>query len=135
MKPMFLSLVRPDRISSPITSTAAVTISGCAFMQVLFKQVLLKSGRTPSVAPRTTQVAEPMAQARLVPQAGPRSNFRHPLAFGLGSCQNKLTGFKPWLVADLLSLNEQMPRSLASCYVSLVEHLDGLKIGLISMDS
>src|SRR5665213_1078433 len=92
MKPMFLSLVRPDRISQPITSTAAVTISGCAFMQVLFKQVLFKSGRTPSVAPRTTQVAEPMAQARLVPEAGPRSNFRHPLAFGLGSCQNKLTG-------------------------------------------
>jgi hypothetical protein len=25
--PMFLSLVRPDRISSPMTSTAAVTIS------------------------------------------------------------------------------------------------------------
>src|SRR3974377_1375238 len=28
MVPMFLSLVRPDRISSPMTSTAAVTISG-----------------------------------------------------------------------------------------------------------
>jgi uncharacterized alpha-E superfamily protein len=33
---------------------------------------------------------------------------------------------KPWLVADLLILNEQMPRSLASCYVSLVEHLDNI---------
>jgi hypothetical protein len=27
MKPMFLSLVRPDRISSPITKIPAVTIS------------------------------------------------------------------------------------------------------------
>jgi uncharacterized alpha-E superfamily protein len=33
---------------------------------------------------------------------------------------------KPWLVADLLMLNEQMPRSLASCYVHLVEHLDNI---------
>ncbi len=33
---------------------------------------------------------------------------------------------KPWLVADLLILNEQMPRSLASCYVHLVEHLDNI---------
>ncbi|HEY7971351.1 MAG TPA: alpha-E domain-containing protein [Xanthobacteraceae bacterium] len=33
---------------------------------------------------------------------------------------------KPWMVADLLILNEQMPRSLASCYVSLVEHLDNI---------
>lgn len=31
---------------------------------------------------------------------------------------------KPWLVADLLILNPQMPRSLASCYESLVRHLD-----------
>jgi uncharacterized alpha-E superfamily protein len=31
---------------------------------------------------------------------------------------------KPWLVADLLLLNKQMPRSLASCYESLVRHLD-----------
>ena len=27
---------------------------------------------------------------------------------------------KPWLIADLLILNEQMPRSLASCYENLV---------------
>jgi uncharacterized alpha-E superfamily protein len=33
---------------------------------------------------------------------------------------------KPWLVADLLMLNTEMPRSLASCYVSLVEHLDNI---------
>ena len=31
---------------------------------------------------------------------------------------------KPWLVADLLILNEQMPRSLASCYENLVRNLD-----------
>ena len=31
---------------------------------------------------------------------------------------------KPWLVADLLILNPQMPRSLASCYDVLVRHLD-----------
>jgi uncharacterized alpha-E superfamily protein len=33
---------------------------------------------------------------------------------------------KPWLIADLLILNDQMPRSLASCYRNLVEHLDQL---------
>jgi uncharacterized alpha-E superfamily protein len=31
---------------------------------------------------------------------------------------------KPWLIADLLILNDQMPRSLASCYENLVRHLD-----------
>ena len=31
---------------------------------------------------------------------------------------------KPWLVADLLILNSQMPRSLASCYDVAVRHLD-----------
>ncbi len=31
---------------------------------------------------------------------------------------------KPWLVADLLILNPQMPRSLASCYDVVVRHLD-----------
>lgn len=31
---------------------------------------------------------------------------------------------KPWFVADLLILNEQMPRSLASCYENLVQNLD-----------
>ena len=31
---------------------------------------------------------------------------------------------KPWLVADLLLLNREMPRSLASCYEELVRHLD-----------
>ncbi|PZQ11573.1 MAG: hypothetical protein DI565_17700 [Ancylobacter novellus] len=33
---------------------------------------------------------------------------------------------KPWLVADLLILNDQMPRSLAACYGELVRHLDDL---------
>lgn len=33
---------------------------------------------------------------------------------------------KPWLVADLLILNRQMPRSLASCQRMIVEHLDAV---------
>jgi uncharacterized alpha-E superfamily protein len=33
---------------------------------------------------------------------------------------------KPWLIADLLMLNEQMPRSLASCYENLVRYLDNI---------
>lgn len=33
---------------------------------------------------------------------------------------------KPWLVADLLILNAQMPRSLAACYSNLVRNLDNL---------
>jgi uncharacterized alpha-E superfamily protein len=31
---------------------------------------------------------------------------------------------KPWLIADLLILNDQMPRSFASCYENLVQNLD-----------
>jgi uncharacterized alpha-E superfamily protein len=31
---------------------------------------------------------------------------------------------KPWLIADLLILNDQMPRSLASCYENLAQNLD-----------
>lgn len=31
---------------------------------------------------------------------------------------------KPWLVADLLILNREMPRSFANCYEILVRHLD-----------
>ena len=31
---------------------------------------------------------------------------------------------KPWLVADLLMLQDEMPRSLASCYENLVQNLD-----------
>jgi uncharacterized alpha-E superfamily protein len=31
---------------------------------------------------------------------------------------------KPWLVADLLILNRQMPRSIASCQRQIVDHLD-----------
>lgn len=31
---------------------------------------------------------------------------------------------KPWLIADLLILNRQMPRSIANCYEILVRHLD-----------
>ena len=33
-------------------------------------------------------------------------------------------GVKPWLVADLLILNRQMPRSIANCYETLARHLD-----------
>lgn len=33
---------------------------------------------------------------------------------------------KPWLVADLLILNRQMPRSLTSCQRMICEHLDSL---------
>ena len=35
---------------------------------------------------------------------------------------------KPWLIADLLILNEQMPRSLASCYANLSTYLDALSL-------
>jgi uncharacterized alpha-E superfamily protein len=31
---------------------------------------------------------------------------------------------RPWLIADLMILNEQLPRSLASCYRNLVTYLD-----------
>lgn len=31
---------------------------------------------------------------------------------------------KPWLVADLLILNRQIPRSLAACYDEILRHLD-----------
>src|SRR4029079_19447316 len=33
---------------------------------------------------------------------------------------------KPWLIADLLILNDQLPRSLASCYENLVRNLDNI---------
>src|ERR1700757_3571203 len=33
---------------------------------------------------------------------------------------------KPWLVADLLILKEEMPRSLASCYAEIVRNLDDI---------
>jgi len=33
---------------------------------------------------------------------------------------------KPWLVADLLILREEMPRSLAACYRELTSHLDDI---------
>src|ERR1700704_4929747 len=33
---------------------------------------------------------------------------------------------KPWLIADLLMLKDDMPRSLASCYAHLVEHMDNI---------
>ena len=33
---------------------------------------------------------------------------------------------KPWLVADLLILKEEMPRSLASCYEAIVRNLDAI---------
>ena len=33
---------------------------------------------------------------------------------------------KPWLIADLLILNRQIPRSLASCYEEILRRLDML---------
>ena len=33
---------------------------------------------------------------------------------------------KPWLIADLLILNEQLPRSISSCYGNLATYLDEL---------
>jgi len=33
---------------------------------------------------------------------------------------------KPWLVADLLILRQEMPRSLAACYAALSRHLDDI---------
>ena len=33
---------------------------------------------------------------------------------------------RPWLVADLLILREEMPRSLAACYAALSRHLDDI---------
>lgn len=36
------------------------------------------------------------------------------------------TSMKPWLVADLLILRPEMPRSLISCYESIARHLDYL---------
>ena len=35
---------------------------------------------------------------------------------------------KPWLVADLLVLNDQLPRSLASCYDNICAFLDELSL-------
>jgi uncharacterized alpha-E superfamily protein len=35
-------------------------------------------------------------------------------------------GLRPWLIADLLILKQELPRSLASCYGNVVNHLDSL---------
>jgi uncharacterized alpha-E superfamily protein len=35
---------------------------------------------------------------------------------------------KPWLVADLLILKDEMPRSLSSCYENIVRYLDAIAI-------
>jgi len=35
---------------------------------------------------------------------------------------------KPWLIADLLILNDMLPRSLASCYGNLVRNLDQIAV-------
>ena len=35
-------------------------------------------------------------------------------------------GLQPWLIADLLILNQQMPRSLAACYGAIAANLDRL---------
>ncbi len=36
------------------------------------------------------------------------------------------SSIKPWLIAELLILREEMPRSLASCYANITYHLDEL---------
>jgi uncharacterized alpha-E superfamily protein len=33
---------------------------------------------------------------------------------------------KPWLIADLIILRDEMPRSLASCYENLVRYLEDI---------
>ncbi|MHB1204252.1 MAG: alpha-E domain-containing protein [Rhodospirillaceae bacterium] len=35
-------------------------------------------------------------------------------------------GLRPWLIADLLILNQELPRSLAACYGNIVTNLDSL---------
>ena len=35
-------------------------------------------------------------------------------------------GLRPWLIADLLVLNQELPRSLAACYGNIVSNLDSL---------
>ena len=35
-------------------------------------------------------------------------------------------GLQPWLIADLLILKDQLPRSLAACYGNLVQNLDNI---------
>ena len=35
---------------------------------------------------------------------------------------------KPWLIADLLILNNSLPRSLTSCYENLVRNLDQIGV-------
>ena len=35
---------------------------------------------------------------------------------------------KPWLIADLLILNDTLPRSLASCYANLTRNLDNIGV-------
>jgi len=44
----------------------------------------------------------------------------HRLSLGLRD------SLQPWLVADLLILKEEMPRSLASCYEAIVRNLDSI---------
>jgi uncharacterized alpha-E superfamily protein len=39
-----------------------------------------------------------------------------------------LETLKPWLIADLLILNDSLPRSLASCYGNLVRNLDQIGV-------
>src|SRR6516165_1772847 len=80
---MFLSLVRPDRISSPITSSAAVTSSWDALAVVMTTFVATEDRRSPTLplwvmmhqvirrqsGPRTCQEEGPMPAAPLRPIA------------------------------------------------------------------
>jgi uncharacterized alpha-E superfamily protein len=52
-------------------------------------------------------------------------------ALGLGADRLSLglsRTLKPWLIADLLILNDSLPRSLASCYGNLVRNLDQIGV-------
>src|SRR5665647_220522 len=100
---MFLSLVRPDRISSPMTRTAAVTISGDALWLAVMAS--FRSFRTPSVAPSVTQA--PMAVVRSGPMVpSPPKNWaalEHASRSGLrnGQFTRQFLGLKlaQWLLA------------------------------------
>src|SRR6185437_1234782 len=71
MKPMFLSLVRPERISSPITSTAAVTISESTVMASIgldrYRPTLKPAGGIGSSPSRRYNPAAPGAGKRPYP--------------------------------------------------------------------
>src|SRR6185437_16742758 len=100
MKPMFLSLVRPDRISSPMTRTAAVTISD-ALMKFNSPLFLVQDFLPKHVAWRRAPL-KPRNQGRragFVFRRRPRSNFRQQSPFGLGFGLCNTVDFSEFLLA------------------------------------